>query len=78
QTIVTIGTGTNVNSNTTYPAPYGNWYTGDKEQMLITAAELSAAGVSGGGITALAFNVATANGVALTGFTIKMGNTSVS
>ncbi|OIP01858.1 MAG: hypothetical protein AUJ98_03120 [Bacteroidetes bacterium CG2_30_33_31] len=77
QNIVTIGTGTNVNSSTDYPAPYGNWYTGDKEQMLITAAELSAAGVSGGVITALAFNVATANGAPLTGFTIKMGNTSV-
>ena len=55
---VTIGTGTVQNCNTCYPAPYGNWYWGSRHQMLILASELSAAGLSAGNITSLAFDVA--------------------
>ncbi len=60
QGLLTIGTGTTTNTNTTWPAPYGNWYSGARHQMIITAAELVAAGASasGGAITSLAFNVA--------------------
>ena len=37
---VIIGSGTQQNSATDYPAPYGNWYWAAKNQMLIPAAEL--------------------------------------
>ncbi len=40
-----IGTGTIQNGNTDYPAPYGNWYWGARNQFLILASELSAAGL---------------------------------
>jgi len=52
-----IGTGTIQNGNTDYPAPYGNWYWAAKHQMLITAAELTAAGLSEGNITSISFDV---------------------
>jgi hypothetical protein len=49
-----IGTGTNVNTSTSYPSPYGNYYYGSKEQYIIRASELWAAGASGGNINSLA------------------------
>ncbi|HLP12084.1 MAG TPA: CotH kinase family protein, partial [Flavobacteriales bacterium] len=54
---ITIGTGTIVNGNTDYPAPYGNWYWASRTQMLIPAAELTAAGLTAGNINSLAFDV---------------------
>lgn len=75
-TNIYIGTGTQVNNDTEYPAPYGNWYWGAKHQIIVTAAELSAAGMSMGDIYGLGFDVAQANGVALDGFTIKIGTTT--
>jgi len=73
-----IGTGTQSNGTTSYPAPYGNWYWGAKHQILYTAAELQALGmVTGGKITSIAFNVINTNGVPIhQGFTIRMGCTS--
>jgi hypothetical protein len=53
----TIGTGVIHNSPTDYPAPYGNWYWSARHQMLITADELNAAGLSEGMITTIAFDV---------------------
>lgn len=53
----TIGIGNVQNSPTDYPAPYGNWYWGAKNQMLILASELSNAGVTAGAISSLAFDV---------------------
>ncbi|MFC1731204.1 right-handed parallel beta-helix repeat-containing protein, partial [candidate division KSB1 bacterium] len=73
-----LGTGITTNTNTTYPAPYGNWYWGSKEQYLILASELTALGVSAGPITSLAFNVATIQGTALQNLEFKMGHTNVS
>jgi hypothetical protein len=52
-----VGTGQIQNSPYDYPAPYGNWYWGARHQMLIQAAELSAAGLPVGNITSLSFNV---------------------
>jgi hypothetical protein len=57
-----IGTGTITNSNTDYPAPYGNWYWGARHQMLILASELQAAGLNAGPISSLSFQVASTNG----------------
>ena len=56
-----IGTGTITNSNTDYPAPYGNWYWGARHQILILASELQAAGLSAGPISSLSFQVAATN-----------------
>ena len=53
-----IGTGTQQNSPYDYPAPYGNWYWAAKNQMVIPAAELTAAGLASGNITSLALDVA--------------------
>jgi len=75
---ITIGTGNSVNGGTTYPAPYGNWYFGAKHQILFTAIELNAAGMSSGDIYSLAFDVQTAEGEPLSGFQIKIGTTSKS
>jgi hypothetical protein len=76
--IVTVGTGTITNTNTGYPAPYGNWYWGARHQFLITAAELTAAGMSAGQISSLAFDVTNTNtSAAHTNFTISMGSTSL-
>lgn len=55
---VQIGTGTIQNSPYDYPAPYGNWYWSSRTQMIVTASELTAAGLTAGNITSLAFDVA--------------------
>ena len=74
-----IGTGTATNTGTSYPAPYGNWYWGARHQMLFTAAELNAAGITGGKITSLAFDVATVGSTQnFQNFEIKMGCTNIS
>jgi PKD repeat protein len=73
---ITLGTGGGTNSGTTYPAPYGNWYWGAKHQLLLTASELSSAGMSAGDINSLAFNVQTANGNQLEDYTVGVKHTS--
>ena len=75
---ITIGTGTGTNSPTTYPTPYGNWYWGAKHQFIITANELTSAGMSAGNILSLSFDVANAEGSPLDGFQISLGTTSKS
>lgn len=76
--IATVGTGTTSNSTTTYPAPYGNWYTSAKHQFLFTAAELNAAGITGGKIDQIDFNVSTISGITTYHeFTINMGCTNL-
>lgn len=76
QSTAIIGTGTSFNDQYTYPAPYGNWYWGAKHQILVRASEMTAAGMSAGNITALAFQVNIPGGTALTGFTIRMKTTA--
>jgi gliding motility-associated-like protein len=74
----TVGTGTGTNTSTTWPAIFGNWYTSEKHQMLFTAAELNAAGITGGKIDQLDFDVQTISGTTTYhNFTIKMGCTSL-
>ena len=75
---VQIGNGTGVNSSTSYPAIYSNWYKNARHQLLYTASELLAAGIMPGKISSLAFNIATINGTTTyPNFTIKMKCTSV-
>ncbi|MFZ4400718.1 MAG: T9SS type A sorting domain-containing protein [Bacteroidales bacterium] len=76
--LATIGTGTSVNTTTTFPAPYGNYWWGSKHQILITKAELNSFGIVAGQITSLAFQVTSAAGASLQNFEIKMKNTTSS
>ncbi|HPT04586.1 MAG TPA: BNR-repeat neuraminidase N-terminal domain-containing protein, partial [Bacteroidales bacterium] len=77
QTTVTLGTGTSTNSSSGYPCPYANYYKNCRTQYLVTAAELTALGVTSSNITALAFNVSALNGVsALPNFSIKLKATT--
>lgn len=73
-----IGSSTATNGTSTYPAPYGNFYDSQRFQMLFTAAELNAAGITAGKISSLAFNVMTLNSLAngLKDYTIKLKCTS--
>src|SRR5687767_11057385 len=75
--LVTIGSGTGFNQYYEYPAAYGNWYWGARQQFLYTAAELSAAGANAGNINSVAFNVINTNGAfSHNGYTIHLKNTS--
>jgi hypothetical protein len=76
--IVYVGTGSNYNSYTTYPAPYGKWYNSARHQMLILASELTALGMSAGPISSLGFNVQAVNTSGNhPGFYIKMKHTTL-
>jgi hypothetical protein len=75
---VQITNGNVVNTSTTYPAPYGQFYGGARHQMLILASELTAAGLSAGNLAGLSFQVTNANASApLVNFTISMGTTAL-
>ena len=67
------------NSSTSYPTPYGNFYTYAKHQFLIRKAELNAAGITAGKISSLAFNILNMNSSITNypNFSIKMGCTSL-
>lgn len=74
----TVGSGSSSNTTTSYPAPYGNWYTTVKQQFLYTAAELNAAGITGGKIDQLDFNVTAISGITTYHFySISMGCTNL-
>jgi hypothetical protein len=75
-----VGTGT---STTSYsdPSPYGaggysGW--GQRNQYIITAAELKALGMIQGPIYSISFDVTNVKNIPLKNYTIKMGNTTVS
>jgi len=75
---VIVGTSNTLNTATTYPAPYGNFWWGSRHQMLITAADLNAAGLTAGYISALSFEVNNPNATqALDNFEIKLGTTTL-
>lgn len=68
-----IGFGTNVNTTTSYPAIYGNWYRNTRHQILYKASELIAAGITAGKISSISFNIATINGTtSYPDFSIKL------
>ncbi len=74
-----IGQGTTTNTNTAYPAPFGNWYWGARQQVIFRADELIAAGVQPGLIKGMAWDVDTITGGGTTTFTdyeIRLGCTS--
>jgi gliding motility-associated-like protein len=67
------------NGTTTYPTPYGNWYTYERSQYLIRASDLNTAGINAGKISSLSFNVLNLNTSITTypNFYIKMGCTGL-
>ena len=60
---ITIDFGTIQNSNTDYPAPYGNWYWSARHQILVRASELIDAGVEPGAINSIGFQVLSTNDI---------------
>ncbi|MGZ5220289.1 MAG: T9SS type A sorting domain-containing protein, partial [Chitinophagaceae bacterium] len=56
-----VGTGSIVNSATSYPSPYGNFYKGARHQFLVLASELTAAGLIAGNVNSISFNVTNLN-----------------
>jgi hypothetical protein len=77
--IATIGTGTVLNETnlTTNMPPYGNYYTGNRHQMLVKAADLVASGMHAGNITSLAFDVVSnTNALGYKNFGIALKNTT--
>jgi hypothetical protein len=74
-----VGTGTLINTTSSYPAIYGNWYRNTRHQILYTAGELLANGFQAGKISSIAFNINTVSGTTTyPDFTIKLKCTSVS
>jgi hypothetical protein len=78
QTFSIVGTGTASNTSTGYPAPFGNYYYGARHQMFVTAAQLSAAGITAGSsIGSVGFNVSATNGSsALVDWNVKVFTTT--
>lgn len=76
--IIQVGTQSGQNTAFGWPAPYGNYYKNTRHQLLFTAAELNALGITQGYITSLAFNVLTINGSTnFPGYTIRLKCTNV-
>jgi hypothetical protein len=72
-TFVVMGTGTEFNDEYSWPAPYGNWYTQARHQMLFRADELLAAGMVAGDITSIGWDVLSLNDMDdMANFSIKM------
>lgn len=71
-----VGNGNVQNSNTSYPSIYGNYYRGVKNQFMVRASELQAAGMSAGNISGIGFNVVSNSGATLNGFEIEMKSTT--
>lgn len=78
QTYNVVGSGTTTNGASDYPTPFGNWYYGNKEQFFVSAAEISASGVSANNyIYSIGFNVINKNSVPiLNNYTLKLYTTT--
>ena len=60
------------NGNTTYPAPFGNWYKSAKHQFLFLASELHSYGISAGKITEIAWETVAQNTAVDTFYSYKV------
>lgn len=76
---ITVGTGTTTNTNSTYPTAFDNWLYQNWNQMLFTASELNALGLSAGNITQLKLNISTLPNpnTPITDYTIKIGTSAL-
>ena len=74
---VGMGTTTSVNNTFDGGSFYGSWWGNSRQQWLITAAELQAAGLSAGPLTSLSIDViATGTPATMNNFTIRLGQTT--
>jgi hypothetical protein len=71
----TLDFGTLQNSNTDYPAPYGNWYWSARHQILVHGAELIAAGLTAGPINSIGFEVVSTNAITYTYIDVSISAT---
>ncbi len=69
---VVIGNYDYVNGTTDYPAPYGNWYWAARNQFMLRADELSAAGIVPGEIQQISFDVNYTDPTVYTYFNVQM------
>jgi hypothetical protein len=77
QIAITLGDGTNANSPTGYPTPYGKSYGNQRVQYLILASELIDMGYTTGSISGLEFNVSSLNGLdAMNNFSVELAHTT--
>ena len=78
QTFSIVGNGTGSNGTTAYPAPFGQYYYGARHQFFVTAAQLTASGITANAsMSSIGFNVVTDNGTTVhTGFSIKVYTTT--
>ncbi len=67
------------NSSSNYPTPFSGWWYSGKQQFLVKAAELNAAGIMAGKISSLAFKITALNTSPLVypDYQIKMGCTQL-
>ncbi|MFT3908372.1 MAG: T9SS type A sorting domain-containing protein [Ferruginibacter sp.] len=75
----TVGDGSTTLGNTASGgySPFGQYYEGEHTQYLVTAADLSASGLSAGNLTSLAFNITQkASTFPYSGYTIKLASTN--
>ena len=77
---VEIGTQNGVNSSTSYPAPFGNWYKNARHQFIFLASELNNMLTNGTKITEIAWETTSQNTATnlFNAFTINMGCTNES
>jgi hypothetical protein len=74
-----IGSGTSLTSSFGYPTAFGNYWYQEWQQVVYTAAELNAAGLAAGNITALAFNISgLPSPGSVSGYTLKIATTAAS
>lgn len=74
--VASIGNGTEYNTTTGTPTPYGTFYKNFRQQYLYKADDFYAAGAAPGMIQALAFNVHALNGCSpMPNFTIRLKHT---
>lgn len=71
---LTIGTNDWTNNFTGFPSPYGNWFRASKHALLIRAEELTAAGLSAGNITSIAFDVVATQNATLEEIDFRIGH----
>ncbi|MGI6198143.1 MAG: carboxypeptidase regulatory-like domain-containing protein [Candidatus Cloacimonadaceae bacterium] len=77
EVLVFVGDGTSYNDHHTYPAVYGGYWKNAREQYIVTAAELTAAGAQAGFLASLAFDVQSPNNCgSLPNFSIRLGTTT--
>ena len=75
---ITVGAGTMSNGTNTYPAPFGNWFKNAKHQILYSAADLLAAGLTAGTITEIGFSIDSIAGTLLyKSYEIKLSCTPI-